>query len=191
MSDAAITAISGAIGGFAAALAGALPFYYAYRIKMKELQNQLAWESSQKNAYKSMTKDAIGYLETNVNERLINANKPPLAVVVDVVAEYQSPVKKEDQDVADLQSARKRLVAVQLALGVPAREIGVPETDPQRAARLAAESKGTVVDAAAVLGSKLTHVVVADLKQDIAEVKEVVDTVPKDVVDEIKKREEK
>lgn len=179
MSDAVVNAIAGAIGGFFAALVGVLPLYFAYRLKMQEMQGRLTWESNQKESYRSIAKDSLGINEANVNKQLVKEGKPPLVPIADVIAEYQSPVTREAQEAADLQTARKRLVDVQLAMGIPARESGPPETEPQRAARQAVESRGDTPEA---LGTRLATTQVADLKSDVAKI-------PEKVADEIEKRE--
>lgn len=133
----------------------------------------------QKKSYKEMAEEAIEVSEREVNAKRSSEGKKPFPPIANVVAEHHSPVTIEQQEAADLQTARARITAVKVALDLPPRQAGEPETDEQRADRLAKEkttpasdnnlslmSLLKVKEAIAAVPEKTAAIVVEKLKEE-------------------------
>jgi hypothetical protein len=119
------------IGGLVSALTGAVVFMFR---QLNEANDQrLRDRTSERDSYKEIANEAMAALERRVNENLHTAGKQPFTAIAPVVPEHNSPVSEKQQQTADLQTLRARLTAATLALGMPARESGVPETAAQAA----------------------------------------------------------
>jgi hypothetical protein len=114
-------------------LAGAV--VVIFRLLVVSHAAQIAAEKSRAESYREMLIEANKALEDEVNTQRRNRGQEPLPVVAAVVPEHSSPVTKEQQETADLQTERARLTALTLALGLPPRTTGPPETDEQRQVR--------------------------------------------------------
>jgi hypothetical protein len=114
-------------------------------MQAKDDQVKLALEKSQAKSFEDMLKDAMAILET----RIVAKGIVPAKALAAVVPEHSSPETPEQQATAKVATARAKLVAVQLALGLPARDAGAPHPTP-------------------------AAVVTEQLRQDIAEVPEKV-----------------
>lgn len=148
-----------AIGALLAALASAVGYVFRLLIKAKDDQIALALEKSEKKSYQQMLEEALAIIETRIATKL--ADKPGVKPLAAVVPESSSPPTPEQKSVAELQTARAKLTAAALALGVPPREAGKPPGSQRTPAGVVAEQ----------------------LREDIAEV-------PQKVVDKIKEEEQ-
>lgn len=108
------------VGTLLAALTGAVSLLFRQLIATKD--DALKAMTSQRDSYREMADEAIKNLEKAVNDGLKLSGRPPFAVVPPVVPEHSSPTTERQQDVADMQTMRARLVAATLALRLPARE---------------------------------------------------------------------
>ncbi len=88
---------------------------------IKGYEDQIKSEQSQKASYKGMYEDAMAIVELNV---------PKKVKIAAVVPESNSPPTQEDT--ADVQTARARITAATLALGLPIRIAGPAEVTVQQ-----------------------------------------------------------
>jgi hypothetical protein len=147
----------------------------SYELRIKELDDQ-------RKSYKEISSEAISALEAQANEKRLKQGKEPLKVIAPVVPEHSSPVTKEQQETADLQTMRARAVAIAVALDLPVRVGADPETYEQRMARLEKEQSPKEVK------DKTIEVAVNKVKEVAVNTVEVANKAV-DVVDEHQKKE--
>ncbi len=81
---------------------------------------------SERDSYKEIAEEAVAKMEKVANERLKLAGQPHFTPLAPVVPEHNSPTTEAQQEAADLQTMRARLVASDLILGFPARKAAPP-----------------------------------------------------------------
>jgi len=108
-----------------------------YDVRIKDLEDKY-------HSQQEISLQAVTLLEDKVNTKLVAAGKKPFIPIANVIAERHSPVTKEAQETADITSLRARLTAAALALDIPPREPGVPETDDQRTERESKEKEKAI-----------------------------------------------
>jgi len=97
-----------------------------FKLLIESYKSRIASVESEAKSWKEMYAEAIDVVESKVNEKRADSGKQPFTVIAPIVPEHSSPVTEEQQKTADLQTARARLTAATLALGLPAREAGTP-----------------------------------------------------------------
>lgn len=127
------------------------------------------------DSLKQITEEALATVEEMAKQKAAAEGKVIATPLVPVIPERNSPVTKEEIEAAELATVRGRMVAASVALGLPAREPGVPETDDERKLRLLAERQK---NAQAV-------------EPDGGTLREAIAEVPAKVVEELDKRDEK
>jgi len=116
------------IGALGSLLVAAV--YKLHSQLMQSKDDQVKSMQSQRDSYREMADEAIKNLETIRSERQIGTGMPSPSIVAAVVPEHNSPTTQTQQDSADLQTMRARLVAATLSLGLPARKAAPMEELP-------------------------------------------------------------
>lgn len=154
-----------------------------YKDLLKRSDDRIRELENQRKSYREIAEEALEVTEREVNTKRVSEGKRPFVSMADVVPERSSPVTKEQQESADLQTVRARITAVKVALELPPRETGEPETEEQRRARQAIEparsSHKEEKDA-------VNLVAMMKLKEKI---EEKIDEVPAKVVEKLDERE--
>lgn len=184
-----VVSVVGSLGGVIAMLYREVQRVKDAQIAALQAEKQLEKEKKDKKSYEEMFAEAMKIVRVEVVSKVGEGAIPPLAPVV---PEHSSPVTKEEQEAANLVTARASLTAAQLALGLPARVPGPPETENQAQARVAKEkfpprlsleSEPTSEQTIATMQRDIADVKEGQVRKDIAEVKKDVAEV-KDVADE-------
>lgn len=108
-----VTALAGAVGGL-------------FKMLMVSHERELKDVKESRQSYKAMADEATDKLvAVSVRQARSEGRTMPAALAA-VVPEHSSPTTERQQDVADQQTIRAKLVAASLSLGLPAREAGEP-----------------------------------------------------------------
>lgn len=107
------------IGGLLTALASAVAVLFKLVISGKDQQIKDA--QSERDSYKEISLEAVDRIE-----KVAHKEKITVPYVAPVVPEHSSPTTSKQQDSANLQTLRARLVAATLQLGQPPREASPP-----------------------------------------------------------------
>lgn len=123
------------IGGLVAALTSTIGVLFRLLLAAKDAQLKTAESHGQ--SYRQMALEAVANLEMAVNERRATVGKSGFTVIAPVVPEHSSPTTQLQEDTADIQTLRARLVAASLHLELPAREsapvaAAVAPSEPER-----------------------------------------------------------
>jgi len=109
-----------AISGLLIALASAIGvLFWQYQ---KAVDARISSLVNRVNSYEQISERALTVLTVQAEAKLATEGKTLPAALAPVVPEHRSPMTGEQRDVAKLATARARLTALELALGVPARE---------------------------------------------------------------------
>jgi len=97
-----------------------------FKLLMASKDRALDEMTTERNSYKQMAEEAIANGEKFVSDSLAKCGQPDFEPMAPVVPEHSSPVTRQQQDVAELQTLRARLVASTLAMKLPPRLNGNP-----------------------------------------------------------------
>lgn len=148
------------------------------RGQLAQKDDRIRYLEQRGDSLRGIADTALDALEDAAKKKLADEGKPAVVPVAAVIAERRSPVTKEEKEAAELATSRARLVAASLALDLPPREPGVPETDDQRVDRLAMERIAVERDR-----------IVGDAKP-LTALKKAVDVVSEKTVELLKKSDE-
>lgn len=138
---------------------------------IKQSSEYMEKQESHKKSLKEIAEEAVKMMEDKQDKQSGKTRPKKLAPVV---PEHNSPVTKEQQETADLQTLRARLTAVTLAEGLPPRESGPPAVE---------EGMKNIKD---VVKEAIAEVVTPEIKELIVGVKDDIDKLPDKIIDKIK-----
>ena len=99
---------------------------YLFKMLMDNLNARLILAEENLKNMKNIAEQAITNLEIIAKYKNKEGGIPSIPMLAPVVPEHQSRVTKTQQETADTQTLRARLVAATLALSLPPRKIGEP-----------------------------------------------------------------
>lgn len=99
-----------------------------FKLLMASKDKALVDMTSARDSFKEIADESVTSVESIVNRMRAEKGEEEFKPMKAIVPEHASPIKQSQQDTADLQTMRARLVAATLNLHLPAREASRPAT---------------------------------------------------------------